>query len=410
FVHTCTTCHSPAFALQNQFDETGWRAILARMETINVYGKAGDPPNPIIQHYKGELAPYLARVRGPGPSPLKIRPFPRPTGDAARVVATEFNVPSAANPNELIDQNGSDWSEGIPSGGNGSAGLHDLTVDRYGNVWASNGTENRNRSFMKLDTETGKITNFRVPGPYGFARGTHGVAQGQDGIIWLNLFQYGGTFGWGSLLRLDPKTEKYEIFTPPPDTGPVELSLQVGPKGKVWATSDGALAFEPSTKKFTYFKSVTPGTGGYGVAADADGNGWFCQPGLDIVGFADFATRNVSEIRLPPRPGIDEISTEEDRKFYPTVQSSYTTGILPAEGPRRMISQGDYVWWSNWFAQTISRINIRTRKIETFDMPIANLSPYAMVPDRNGILWVALPNDDRVAKLDPATREWTVYD
>ena len=25
------------------------------------------------------------------------------------------------------------------------------------------------------------------------------------------------------------------------------------------------------------------------------------------------------------------------------------------------------------------------------------------------MLWVALPNDDRVARLDPATRQWTVY-
>ena len=32
FVHSCTTCHSAAFALQNKFDEAGWKAILVRME------------------------------------------------------------------------------------------------------------------------------------------------------------------------------------------------------------------------------------------------------------------------------------------------------------------------------------------------------------------------------------------
>ena len=112
FVHSCTTCHSAAFALQNKFDEAGWKAILALMERINVYGKAGGPPSPVIAHYKDELAPYLARVRGPGPSMLRIKPYARPRGDAARVVVTEFNVPTAANPNELIDQDGSNWSEG----------------------------------------------------------------------------------------------------------------------------------------------------------------------------------------------------------------------------------------------------------------------------------------------------------
>jgi streptogramin lyase len=409
FVHSCTTCHSAAFALQNKFDEAGWNAIIALMERINVYGKAGGPPSPVIQHYKGELATYLAKVRGPGPSPLRIKPYTRPTGDAARVVVTEFNVPSAANPRELVDQDGSDWSEGIPSGGNGSAGLHDLTIDQNGNAWVTNGTENRNRSFLKLDAETGKATNFRLPGPNGFARGTHGIAQDQHGIIWINLFENGGTFGRGSLLRLDPKTEKYDEFKPGPEMGSVGISVQVDGTGKIWATSDGAVVFDPSSKKFTYFPPMTPGTGGYGVAGDKAGNGWFCQPGLDIVGFADFETKKVSEIRLPPRSGIDVISTEEDRKFYPQAESSFTTAVLPAEGPRRMTAQGEYVWWSDWFGQNIARINIRTREVKYFNAPLPDLSPYAMAADKNGMLWVAFPNDDRVAKLDPQTQHWTVY-
>lgn len=409
FVHTCTTCHSAAFVLQNRFDEAGWKTILARMETINVYGKAGDPPSPVITHYKDELAAYLSRVRGAGPSPLLIKPFPRPTGDAARVVVTEFGIPSAANPNELVDQDGSDWSEGIPSGGNGSAGLHDLEIDKNGNAWVSNGTENRNRSFLKLDVATGKVTNFRLPAPNGFARGTHGTTQDQNGIIWINLFENGGTAGKGSLLRLDPKTEKYEVFTQPAEMGSVGISVQVDGKGKIWGTSNGAIVFDPATKKFTYFKPLTPGTGSYGVAGDSAGNGWFCQPGLDVVGIADFATGKVSEIRLPARPGIDEISTDEDRNFYKGAQSSFTIGILPAEGPRRMASQGDYVWWSNWYGQSISRANIRTHEVEYFNPPLPNLSPYAMIADKNGMLWVALPKDDRVAKLDPTTRQWTVY-
>jgi len=411
FVHSCTTCHSAAFALQNRFDESGWGAILERMETINVYGKAEGPSSPIIQHYKKDLASYLTKMRGPGLSPMTIRAFPRPTGDATRVVVTEYNVPSAANPNELVDQDGSDWSEGIPSEGNGAAGLHDIAIDQNGNAWVTNGTENRNRSFLKLDVETGRVTNFRLPAPQGFARGTHGVAVDQSGIIWLNLFSNGGTFGRGSLLRIDPKTEKLDEFSSPSDMGTVGISIQVDTKGKIWAASDGAIVFDPTTQKFTYFKPLAPGTGGYGVAGDADGNGWFCQPGLDIVGFANFQTKEVGEIRLPPRPGMDEISTAEDRKFYEHIGvSTLTTSILPAQGPRRMTAHGDYVWWSNWFGQSISRVNIHTHEVNYYTLPNANLSPYDPAVDKNGKVWVAMPNDDRVARLDPATQQWTVYD
>jgi streptogramin lyase len=74
-----------------------------------------------------------------------------------------------------------------------------------------------------------------------------------------------------------------------------------------------------------------------------------------------------------------------------------------------MTSQGEYVWWSNWFGQSIARVNIRTREVKYFNAPLPNVSPYAMAPDKNGMLWVAFPNDDRVAKLDPRTEQWTVY-
>lgn len=421
FIHACTDCHSAAFALQNQFDEAGWEAILARMEVINVFGRADGPSDPIIKHYKGELAPYLAGMRGPDPSPMKIKPYPRPSGDAARVVITEYDVPTADDVTAFADQDGSNWSEGIPSSaGAGDSMLHDVSVDRNGNAWASNVKNNLNRTFIKLDVRTGKVTDFRFPAaaPSGFAQGSHGVAVDRGGIIWIGLFADAGPFGLGSFGRVDPKTDKIDVFTPP--EGSVGPSVYVDAKGRIWGTNQepeiphdktgGAVVFDPTTQKFAYFRPVTPGTGGYGVAGDADGNGWFCQPGMDIVGYADYQTKETGEIRLPPRPGMDEISTPEDRKFYEQMgfKSSYVTGILPTQGPRRMAAQGNYVWWSNWYGRSLSRVDIHSHEV-TYYNPPPNLSPYIPAIDKNGKVWVALPNDDRVAKLDPATKQWTVY-
>jgi streptogramin lyase len=424
FIHSCTDCHSAAFALQNRFDESGWRAILARMEVINVFGKADAPSDPIIKHYKGELAPYLARMRGPNASPMTIKPFPRPVGDAARVVVTEYDVPTADVPTEFATGDGSNWSDGIPSSaGAGDSMLHDVSVDKSGNAWASNVKNNLNRTFIEVDSRTGKATEFRLPAasPAGFAQGSHGVAVGPDGIIWIGLFADAGPFGQGSFGRVDPGTNKIDVLTPPAGRGSVGPSIYVDGKGRLWGTNQepevphnetgGAVVYDPASHKFTYFKPMTPGTGGYGVAGDADGNGWFCQPGMDIVGYADYQTKEVGEIRLPPRPGMNVISTEEDRKFFEQMkfESSYVTGILPAQGPRRMAAQGNYVWWSNWYGRSLARVDIRSHQVVYYDAPY-NLSPYIPALDKKGMVWVALPNDDRVAKLDPTTKQWTIYD
>jgi streptogramin lyase len=419
-VNTCTDCHAAAKVLEHRFDEAGWRAIITLMEGFGPPSESGPRrPDPIINHYKEELVAYLAKMRGPGPSPMKIKPYPRPTGDAARVVITEYDVPTAESPNEFLDQSGSDWSEGISSGGNVGSTLHDVAIDRNGNVWSSEVRGNRNRSFVKLDVGSGKTTNFRLPSAsrLGYARATHGVAVDQSGIIWYGIFADAGPTGLGSFARVDPKTDKVDVLDPP--EGSVGPSVQVDAHGNIWGTQQepgvahnktgGAVVYDPATQKFTYFKPVTPGTGGYGAAGDADGNGWFSNPGVDIVGFANYETGKVGEIRLSPRPGMAEISTPEDRKFYEQVESSYVVGLLPAQGPRRMAAQGDYVWWSNWYGQSIGRANIHTHEVNYYVPPLPNLSPYDPAVDKNGKVWVSLPNDDRVAKFDPVTGHWTVY-
>jgi len=262
---------------------------------------------------------------------------------------------------------------------------------------------------LKVDAETGKVTSFKVPDPDGYSRWTHGIKADQNGIIWLTL----GEGGLGSLGRVDPKTGKYEIFTPPAGMARVGVTVDLDAKGKVWVgTGDGVLAFDPATEKFTQFKALTPGLYGYGVQGDADGNGWFGCTGVDIVGFADFKTGKVSEIPLTPRAGRDELLTVGDRKFYELAKPYHGTAIPPAQGPRRMGSGGkwgNYAWWPNWHGGSISKADIRTHEVSYYPLPIPNSHPYGTNVDKNGMVWVALFGDERVAKFDPTTQQWTLY-
>lgn len=438
FQNNCTACHTPGYILQNRFDETGWRAALTAMEGILYfrYDLAPDPvkgriPYPEIHHYKDELSAYLARVRGPGPSPMQFHALPRPTGDAARVVITEFDVPAVQAtdnvPPSPMGLDGSIWSEGTPAALE-NQGSHDVVADRFGNAWISTNEPNRIRSYSRLDTKTGAVTNFRVDSGNGWAANTHGLTVGPDGMVWTNLYVRGMGLGEGGaatggslgFARIDPSTGKVENFKAPSSMhGGVGNFVDVDGKGKLWAvTGGGAIHFDPATNKFTEFVSPSAGTprfSTYGLAGDADGNGWWADITEDRLGHGDVATGKSSEVLFSPRAEIAALATDEDRKFYNRKDDlwpiSINTAPLGGRSPRRIAADhtGHYVWAADFYGNDVASVDIRTLKVAYYDLPVPYATAYDLRVGRNHEVWVTLRNADRVGRLDPETKKWTVY-
>src|SRR5205085_4670990 len=154
FRNNCTSCHTPSYTLQHRFDEKGWNAIIQAMKHINVYGayRPNQPPlNKVIDFHQKELAVYLAKVRGPG-GQFKITTRPRPSGEAARVVYREYEVPlnqDQALASKTPPNNGSDWTLGTTSR-IGSI-PHDAAADNDGNLWYASVSPNKNLSVGRID-------------------------------------------------------------------------------------------------------------------------------------------------------------------------------------------------------------------------------------------------------------------
>jgi len=422
FQHNCTACHTPGFVLQNRFDRAGWLAIITSMERASAAGGVMSglkEPLPNISHFKEELATYLAKARGPDTSPMKFRPLPRPTGDAARAVITEYDIPPAETPDQLAVEDGSNWSEGTPSAFR-NRGTHDVTVDFFGNAWISSSEANHDRSYARIDTKTGKITNYKIPGRDGWVRTTHEITTGPDGMIWFTIS--GNGTGAGSLGRIDPRTEKLEIYSAPEGMTPVTPvggHVDVNGKGKVWTvTLKGALRFDPDTRQFTDFISPSvdhPKFSTYGLAADSEGNGWWAILTEDKLGASDIKTGKSREIQFAPRSEMKEFTTQEDRNFYDRKENlgplSNNTSSVFVRTPRRLAGDhnGPYMWAADFFGQDIGRVNIRTLQVSYYDLPIPYASAYDVHVDDNHNVWVSLRNADRVGKLDPKTKKWTVY-
>jgi streptogramin lyase len=397
----CTGCHTPSYVLQHRFDEAGWNAIIELMKNANVYGTymgKERSPSGILDYHQKELAAYLARARGPGESAMKFELEPRPAGEVARV-----------------QNDGGDWSLGTPSVLIPGWGVHDAWLDLDGQLWFTCNIPNRRTTIGKIDAKTGEVKLFKVPAPNGLAAQTHGMTRDEKGIIWFNVNN-----GRGGLGRLDPKTERIDVYMPPQGMSPTGGAVTVDHdgKGRIWASApDGALRFDPETETFTEFKSITHktanGTGiTYGAAGDRDGNGWWAEMTLDIIGKGDSASGKSQEIKLAPiKEAMDRV-TPEARKFYESYNQPDFNNPFPwAQGPRRMGTDknGDILWVGNSWGANLARIDTRTHATSYVPLP-GGQQPYHVTVDKNHNAWTNLWGADRVLRYDPSASAWTAFD
>src|SRR5262252_6998521 len=421
FTNQCTGCHTPSYVLQFRFDEAGWNKIINMMKVIPaVFQGPGAKPNAIIEYNQKALAAYLARARGPGESSMKFTPRPRPTGEAARVTWTLYDVP--LNPETGIGtvskyntNDGTDWSLGTTS----RIGQlpHDGGMGLDGNLYYTVNAPNRGVTIGKVDSKTGEVKYLKVTASNGNAATAHGIVRDGDGNFWFDVNP-----GRRSLGKLDMKSEKITVYQTPQNMSPLggAVTMDVDGKGKVWASApDGVLQFDPVTERFTDFKSTLPfknnkGTNStYGAAGDRDGNGWWAQMAFDTIGKADMATGKVSEVKLPELKAELDRASPSDRTFYENYNERSNGRPLPwSQGPRRMGTDknGDVLWVGNSWGSTLARIDTRTLEAKIIPFPSPTMQPYHIAVDQNHNVWANLWTSDRIARYDPANNKWTMFE
>jgi len=420
----CMECHALSVALHQRFNEAGWLAILNVMERSSVVGwlgpaqeskKSDDLGNEtsgvgelVIHRHKAALAQYLASVRGPTFSPSSVKAQPPPSGEAARVVVTEYDVPVDLT-GEFNWNNGEDRSQGPASGNHGAiAVVHDAMADNDGNPWITSVAGGPDRSIAKIDAKTGQVTDFRVVGRHEETEWTHCVTKDADGNMWVD--------GDGLLLRMDPRTNVMQIYRAPNGlgTGP-RITTDLDLKGNIWsATRYGAVRLNPTTNRWQLFGNVTLGDGfSYGMAADGEGRGWWTQFEADRVEMADPETGRTTEYRMALDTGRASVATPEDKAYYDSIGALEWGGMnsVPgAQAPRRLGADkaAHVVWVPNYLGLNLARIDTRTGAIKYVPLPIP-ATPYFVTVDRHHNVWMNTLSDDAVFRYNPATEEWAIF-
>jgi len=398
----CVGCHTPSFILQNKFDNAGWNAILTTMERTSVYGQynpTGTPNADILNNQK-ELADYLTRIRGPGASELKLAAPSPATGEVARVVYRDYKMPldpSRELPADFGENDGFNWTYGPPSALIPGMKDHDAQLDLDGNVWYTISTNNTQGTLGRIDAKTGESTIFTVPGTGGYAAHAHGLTRDPSGNLW-----FGPDSGNGVLAKMDPKTQKITIYTPPSPTG-MSLTLDSDLKGNIWMSAGpsgaGVMQFDPVTLKFIAFKIPNTNDRGissstsYGIAVDANGNGWWSIFGPDLIGKADVKTGQAASI-----PGV-------------WVQPSIKGIANDTLGLRRMGADknGNFVYVADSYANQMTRIDVNTNQVTKITVP-AGFQPYHLTVDKDHNVWFNDAWADSVMRYNPTTQTFTRFD
>lgn len=401
FQKNCTYCHETSAAIRDRFDQAGWETIVTAMTqgfTRN--------PKPLPPAMK-ELATYLTEMRGPGPSPMQPKIF-RPKGEATLPVMYEYDVEYADG--GFSAHNGSDWRYGHGSNAGGGGAIHDAVLDWDGNFWFTSNRASANRTIGRVDGRTGKTANFGVPLGDGRAAQSHGILLGPDGRVYFNASPRIAYLD-GDLGIVDTRAQKVDTIKPPDGMTRVSGWLGYDARGRIWTASGmmqrptGALRFDPTTKSFTQFRSPTA-TMTYGIAGDADGNGWWTGVNEDIMVYSD-TNDQAHEIQLPPQPPAEYVKPGDFAEGEEIPQP----GIGGKQSPRRPIAdlKGTGVWIPNFYGNTLLRIDSKTKALKYYAVPYPAMTPYEAAVDSQHRVWVTFQNSDEMGRFDPETGNWTMY-
>jgi virginiamycin B lyase len=259
---------------------------------------------------------------------------------------------------------------------------HDLTVDYKGNAWMA---DRLGCCVVKLDPKTYKVTVFTPP-PAAQTSRLGGSIQRNDSATTLWV-QDNANRRW---LNLDTRSGKFTSYPIPSSiTGPVGSNFMVITKdGRIWgATGQAVLGLNPKDGKFVaypipYYQKTGKSAVGYGMAISGDGKIWFAERDPSLLGRLDPSTGKIDEFETP----------------------------IPGSIPRRMgADRAGNIWVGLHGAGKLLKVDFETTKMTLYTPPTSDNGLYIAILGAKGMIWVSEQTADKIAMFDPKTAHFTEY-
>jgi virginiamycin B lyase len=320
------------------------------------------------EQYGTPSADFLATINLSSVSEWKypLKTLPRIKGKGTKVIITTYDLPRS----EIV--------------------VHDMTVGSGGMMWYC---DNAQQFMGRLDTETGKVTEFPVPVlKPDMPTGCRTMEFDPEGYIWVGLKDQSGT------AKFDPRTMKFVqtwSLPKPPTDEPQRVenmqSAHLNVDGKAWAQWSGSRIqrLDVHTGKWDdsidVFQNAPPAAHRhelYDIYADSHNNLWLTDYGSELVGKVDAKTLKITYWKTP------------------TMDS----------GPRRAhLDSQDRLWFGEYRGSKIGMFDPKTEQFKEWQIPDPYAGPYDAILDKNGYAWTGSMTTDRVSRLNPKTGELVEY-
>ena len=287
----------------------------------------------------------------------------------------------------------------VPSGSQ----PHDVAPAKNGSVWY---TAQGSGELGLLDPATGKTHHISL-GP---GSAPHGVILGPDGAPWIT------DGGLNAIVRVNPKTEEVRVFPLPENVANANLNTATfDHKGVLWFTGQSGIygRLDPASEKMEVFNAPR-GVGPYGISTTPEGSVYFASLAGGYIARINLDTGNVTVLQpLTQDQGARRVWPDShDRVWfsewnagklgmYNPFNNTWKEWQLPGNNPQPyaiFVDDKDMVWLSDFGSNAIVRFDPLQQKFEVLSLP----SPGANIRQllgRSGEVWGAESGIDKLVLI-----------
>jgi virginiamycin B lyase len=198
--------------------------------------------------------------------------------------------------------------------------------------------------------------------------------------------------------------------------------------GTVWYTAQFRGAAGRLDSRTGAYREIPLGAGSspHGVIADAEGNAWITDQGLDAIVRVDRGTDNVTVYRIPA-PDSNPNTAAFDRRgvlWFTGAGGSYGRvdpatgrvdawpaarggGIATSSGPYGItVTPDGVVWFVSLRGGYLGRVDPASGALTVIDPPTPSSGTRRVWSDSRGRLWITESFVSKLAMYDPATARW----